>query len=240
MMRPEPRSIMCSSAGLDMQLSAREIDAQDLVPVVDRHAQNRRVHGDAGVVDEDVEPAVLLDHLADRRVGSPPDRRRCPGERSPRRRRSGSCRGAPRRARDPTSTQRRPPRCDARVGARWRHRCVGQTRRGASSLWTTPTTDRVTREGAPRRARSPPARRPRPRRRWTFLQCRWFSRQPRLRPAVRSVPTASRPPTRCRPGDYPGRLMPRSPAAPEDCRVQETGSATAAQRPATPAERRTE
>jgi hypothetical protein len=44
---------------------ARQIDAQDLVPVVDRHAQNRPVHGDAGVVDEDVEPSVLLDHLAD-------------------------------------------------------------------------------------------------------------------------------------------------------------------------------
>jgi hypothetical protein len=45
--------------------SARRIDAQDLVPVVDGHAQDRPVHGDAGVVDEDVEPAVLLDHLAD-------------------------------------------------------------------------------------------------------------------------------------------------------------------------------
>ena len=47
--------------------------------------------------------------------------RRCPGERSRRRRRSGSCRGAPRRARDPTSTQRhargaghRPRRCALR------------------------------------------------------------------------------------------------------------------------------
>jgi hypothetical protein len=35
------------------------------VPVVDGHAQDRTVQREAGVVDEDVEPAVLLDHLTD-------------------------------------------------------------------------------------------------------------------------------------------------------------------------------
>ena len=40
---------------------AREVDAQDFVPVVDAHLPDGPVDGDAGVVDEDVQAAVLLD-----------------------------------------------------------------------------------------------------------------------------------------------------------------------------------
>jgi hypothetical protein len=44
---------------------AGEVDAQDFVPVVDAHFPDGPVDGDAGVVDEDVEAAVLLDDLLD-------------------------------------------------------------------------------------------------------------------------------------------------------------------------------
>jgi hypothetical protein len=48
---------MCSSAG--------EVDAQHLVPVVHRQLPDGAIQGDAGVVDEDVEAAVTVDHLSD-------------------------------------------------------------------------------------------------------------------------------------------------------------------------------
>ncbi len=42
-----------------------QVDVDDLAPVLVAHLEHRPVGGDAGVVDQDVEPAVLLDHLGD-------------------------------------------------------------------------------------------------------------------------------------------------------------------------------
>ena len=44
---------------------AGEVDAQHFVPVVDAHLPDGTVDGDAGVVDEDVQAAVLVDDLLD-------------------------------------------------------------------------------------------------------------------------------------------------------------------------------
>src|SRR5207244_10505671 len=44
---------------------AGEVDAEDLVPVLVGHLQNRLVAGDPGVVDEDVQPPVVVDDLLD-------------------------------------------------------------------------------------------------------------------------------------------------------------------------------
>jgi hypothetical protein len=83
---------------------------------------HRPVHGDAGVVDEDVEPSVLVDHLADdaSAVGRIGD---VALVNAPRRRRRSGRVAELLGARDPTSTQWRPPRRDAPLGARWRRRC---------------------------------------------------------------------------------------------------------------------
>jgi hypothetical protein len=45
---------------------AGEVDGDDLVPVLVGHLEDRLVRGDPRVVDEDVQPAVVLDDLADR------------------------------------------------------------------------------------------------------------------------------------------------------------------------------
>ena len=79
MIRPVPRSIMCSQRRLGHEEGAGEVDGQDLVPVLVGHLEDRLVDRDAGVVDEDVEAAVLVDHLAARCAGSRRPSRRCPG-----------------------------------------------------------------------------------------------------------------------------------------------------------------
>jgi hypothetical protein len=43
--------------------AARQVHAQHLVPVVDGHLPDRPVDGDAGIVDQDVQATVLVDHL---------------------------------------------------------------------------------------------------------------------------------------------------------------------------------
>ena len=64
MIRPEPRSIMCGSAAWLMKKAPDRLTASTLYQSSSRHLQHGLVDRDAGVVDEDVEPAVLLDHLA--------------------------------------------------------------------------------------------------------------------------------------------------------------------------------
>src|SRR5918998_6497357 len=49
--------------GLRQVEGAGQVDVDDPSPVVVGHLQHGAVDGDAGVVDQDVEPAVLLDHL---------------------------------------------------------------------------------------------------------------------------------------------------------------------------------
>jgi hypothetical protein len=49
--------------GLGHEEGAREVDREDLVPVLVVHLEHRLVDRDAGVVDEHVEPAVTVDDL---------------------------------------------------------------------------------------------------------------------------------------------------------------------------------
>ena len=51
--------------GLGHVEGAGEVDAEDFVPVVDAHFPDGPVDGDAGVVDEDVQAAVLVDDFFD-------------------------------------------------------------------------------------------------------------------------------------------------------------------------------
>lgn len=51
--------------GLDHVERAREVDPQHRVPVLDGHLAHRLVHGDAGVVDQVVDPPALFEHLVD-------------------------------------------------------------------------------------------------------------------------------------------------------------------------------
>ena len=51
--------------GLTEEERAREVDLEHAMPVVVGHLQHRVIAGDPGVVDEDVEASVLLDHLPD-------------------------------------------------------------------------------------------------------------------------------------------------------------------------------
>jgi len=57
MIRPVPR-------GLGHKEGAGQVDRDDLLPVLVGHLGHGPVDGDTGVVDEDVDPAVLLFHLA--------------------------------------------------------------------------------------------------------------------------------------------------------------------------------
>src|SRR4029453_18021418 len=52
-----------------------QVDVDDPVPVLHAHLADRAVDGDAGVVDQDVQAAVLLEHLLDDplTVGRDPD-----------------------------------------------------------------------------------------------------------------------------------------------------------------------
>jgi hypothetical protein len=59
--RPEPL-LQCRLRGEE---GSREVDGEHRSPVVVGHLRHRAVDRDAGVVDEDVEAAVLLDHFGD-------------------------------------------------------------------------------------------------------------------------------------------------------------------------------
>jgi hypothetical protein len=50
-----------ADGGLDHVEGAEEVDLQDLLPVVDRHAHDQVIAGDAGIVDEDVDLAERLE-----------------------------------------------------------------------------------------------------------------------------------------------------------------------------------
>ena len=100
---------------------AREVHLQHLVPVGRRHLRNGLVDRDARVVDEDVEPAVLLDHLLDDAlavlrvadVALMQRQRRLPRPRPPgaARRRAPDLRNSrPRRRRRPQRARGRSPR----------------------------------------------------------------------------------------------------------------------------------
>ena len=65
MIRPEPRDEHVRDRRLGHVEGARQVHLQHLVPVGRGHLRDRLVDRDARVVDEDVEPAVLLDHLLD-------------------------------------------------------------------------------------------------------------------------------------------------------------------------------
>ena len=65
MMRPRAAVEHVHDRGLAHVERPRQVDAQDLVPVVDAHLPDGAVDGDAGVVDEDVEAAVLVDDFLD-------------------------------------------------------------------------------------------------------------------------------------------------------------------------------
>ena len=66
MMRPLPRSSHVPQRRLGQVEGAGEVDVDDLAPVVVGHLEHGPVGGDARVVDQDVEPAVLVDDLLDR------------------------------------------------------------------------------------------------------------------------------------------------------------------------------
>ena len=63
--RPVPRSIMCSSAGWDMKNAPERLTPITLYQSSSVIFSTVLSLGDAGVVDEDVQAAVLLDHLVD-------------------------------------------------------------------------------------------------------------------------------------------------------------------------------
>ena len=69
MIRPQLRSSICGRAALRGVERGREIDGDDRVPAVGRKVLHGRGVLDAGVVDEDVDPAEfggrLLDHAGD-------------------------------------------------------------------------------------------------------------------------------------------------------------------------------
>ena len=49
--------------GLRHLEGAGQVDCDDLAPVLSGHDKRQLVDGDSGVVDQDVQPAVLGDHL---------------------------------------------------------------------------------------------------------------------------------------------------------------------------------
>ena len=65
MIRPVPRSSHVLQCRLGHVERPGEVHREHRVPVLDRHLHGHLVDGDAGVVDEDVEAAVLVEHLLD-------------------------------------------------------------------------------------------------------------------------------------------------------------------------------
>ena len=65
MIRPEPRVEHVRDRRLGHVEGARQVHLQHFVPVAGGHLRDGFVDRDARVVDEDVQPAVLLDHLLD-------------------------------------------------------------------------------------------------------------------------------------------------------------------------------
>ena len=63
MIRPVPRSTMCSAAAWAMKNAPDRLTAITFMPVVVGHLGHGPVDRDPGVVDQDVEPAVLVDDL---------------------------------------------------------------------------------------------------------------------------------------------------------------------------------
>ena len=64
-MRPLPRSTMCASAAWDMKNAPDRFTASTVYQSSSVIFCDGFVHGDAGVVDQDVEPSMLFDDLAD-------------------------------------------------------------------------------------------------------------------------------------------------------------------------------
>ena len=68
MMRPPRCWIIGLSTACAQRERRRQVGGEHLVPVVALHAQHQLVAGDAGVVDQDVDPAVRCERAVDQRV----------------------------------------------------------------------------------------------------------------------------------------------------------------------------